>query len=62
MGVVIDDQLTSKSHVCNMLKRVSQKLNALTRIKNRRIIMNAYINLQFDYYPMVLMIQNRTMN
>ena len=62
MGVVIDDQLTFKSHVCNMLKRVSQKLNALTRIKNRRIIMNAYINLQFDYYPMVLMIQNRTMN
>ena len=28
LGVVIDDQLTFKSHICNMYKKASQKLNA----------------------------------
>ena len=49
LGVIIDDQPTFKSHICNMLKKFSQKLNVLTRIasymqqKKRKIIMNAYI-------------------
>ena len=29
-GVIIDDELTFKSHICNMLKKADQKLNALT--------------------------------
>ena len=31
-GIIIDDQLTFKSHIWNILKKASQKFNALTRI------------------------------
>lgn len=50
LGVTIDDQLTFKSHVCDMFKKASQIFSALTRIASDmdqnewRIIMKAYIN------------------
>ena len=67
-GVIVHDQLTFKSHICNMLKKASEKVNALTRIasymdqKKRRIIMNAYTNSQFGYCLLVWMMHSRPMN
>ena len=68
LGVIIDDQLTFKNHICKMLKKASQKLNVLTRTesymdqKKRVIIMSAYMSSQFGYCSLVWMIHNWTMN
>ena len=68
LGVIIDDQLTFKNHICNMLKKAGQKLNVLTRTesymdqKKREIIMSAYMSSQFGYCSLVWMIHNWTMN
>ena len=68
MVVSIEDQLVFKGHIYNMLKKASQKLNALTRInsymeqKKKTIIMNAYINLQFGYCALVWMMHSRQKN
>ena len=36
MGVIIDNQLIFKSHICNILKKASQKFNTLTRIASSK--------------------------
>ena len=65
MVVSIEYQLIFKGHIYNMLKKASQKLNALTRInsymdqKKKTVIMNAYINSQFGYCALVWMMHSR---
>ena len=55
LGIAIDNKLTFEKHVTNLCNKVSQKLNALTRIVNyiqpnqRRLIMKAFITSQFGY-------------
>ena len=52
----------------NLCNKVSQKLNALTRISNyiqpnqRRLIMKAFITSQFGYCPLVWMFHSRRNN
>ena len=51
LGVIIENQLKFNKHICNILRKNSQKLNALTRIpsymdqKKSWIIKNSYIYL-----------------
>ena len=67
-SIIIDNQLTFKSLLCNMLRKASQSVNTLTRIasymdrKKRRITMKAYTNFQFCYCALVLMMRSRTIN
>ena len=46
-----------------MLKKASQRLNALkTDKKKRRMIIKIHFNLQFGYYPLEWTIHSRRMN
>ena len=68
LGITIDNKLTFQTHVNNLCNKVSQKLNALTRIasyinpKQRRLIMKAFITSQFGYCPLVWMFHSRRIN
>ena len=65
LGITIDNKLNFEKHVNSLCNKVSQKLNALTRISNyikpdqRRLIMKAFITSQF---PLVWMLHTRQIN
>ena len=68
LGAVLDDQLNFKSHMSNLCKTGSEKLNAVARIPSfmdlpkHRIIMKVHINSQFHYCQLVWMMHNRSIN
>ena len=57
LGVTIDNKLKFDKHVENICQKASRKLNAPARLvdymdlSKRRILMNAFFNAQFNYYP-----------
>ena len=68
LGVTIDNKLNFNEHVSGLCKKASQKLHALARVSpymniiKRRTIMNAFINSQFGYCPLVWMFHSRMLN
>ena len=68
LGVMIDNKMTFDRHVCDMCKKANRKINALARIapfiniNKRRILMNSYFRLQFNYCPLIWMCHSRTNN
>ena len=68
LGVTIDSNLTFESHINNLCKKSSAKLNALARISGymgitkRRIIMKSFITSQFSYCPLIWMFHSRVLN
>ena len=68
LGVYFDNKLNFNTHVKKLCKKASKKLHALARLSNfmsirqRKIIMNAFINSQFSYCPLIWMFHNRTTN
>ena len=68
LGITIDNKLRFDEHVSKLCKKASQKLHALARVsrymntEKRRIIMNAFINSQFGYCPLVWMFHSRSLN
>ena len=68
LGVTIDNKLSFDEHVAGLCRKASQKLHALARVSpymdiiKRRTIMNAFINSQFGYCPLVWMFHSRTLN
>ena len=70
-GVYFDNKLNFNIHVTTLCKKASQKLHALARLLNviyimsirqRKIIMNAFIISQFSYCPLIRMSHSRTIN
>ena len=65
LGVCFDNKLNFNIHLKKLCKKASQKLHALARISNlmsirqRKIIMNAFIQSQFSYCPLIWMCHNR---
>ena len=69
---MIDNKVDFNDHVskvCNKVcKKASEKIHALARISNYmskdklRIVMNAFIDSQFGYCPVVWMFHSRTLN
>ena len=65
--IYIDNKLTFE-HVTRLCNKASQKLHALARVSSyittgqRRKIMTAYINFQFEYCPLVWVYHSRTLN
>ena len=73
LGVTIDNKLSFTEHVHKICDKASQKINALTRLSSfmslekRRhesmlimlimLIMKAFVNLQFGYCPLILLIE-----
>ena len=68
LGITIDNKLSFEEHVGTLCNKASQKLHALSRIshymdvKQRQLIMKAFINSQFGYCPLVWMFHSRLMN
>ena len=68
LGVYFDNKLNFNTHLIKLCKKASQKLHALARFSNlmsirqRNIIVNAFIHSQFNYCPLVWMCHNRTIN
>ena len=68
LGITIDKDLTFNDHVNSLCKKVCQKLNSLARlapymnVEKRRIIMKAFIESQFRYWPLVWMFHSRGIN
>ena len=68
LGVTIDKKLKFDSYLNNICKKAAAKVTALTRLakimpfEKKRILMNAFIESQFSYCPLVWMFCSRTMN
>ena len=68
LGIKIDSNLTFESHINNISKRISQKLNVLARvlpyrnIEKRRIIMKSFVCSQFVYCPLIWMFNSSRLN
>ena len=68
LGVHFDRKLNFQSHIDNICKIASLKLNALSRItpymefSKKRLVVNAFFLSQFNYCPLVWMCHNRTYN
>ena len=61
LGVVVDKGLNFKDHVENLCKKAGAKVTALSRLvrivsrEKKKILMNAFIESQFSYCPLVWM-------
>ena len=68
LGICFNSNFRFDDHVASLCKKVSQKLNALTRVAQyinlakRRWIMNTFICSQFGYCPLVWMFHSRKIN
>ena len=68
LGVRIDYKLTFDNYVANLCKKVNNKLRALARatpympIERRKLLMNSFFNAQFNYCPLIWMLQSRCNN
>ena len=68
LGITIDSKLSFDKHIQQICSRVSAKLKAFARIApfmsitKRKILMNAFFNAQFSYYPLTWMFHRRKLN
>ena len=67
LGITIDRDLKFDEHVNNLCKKACQKLNALVRlapfmnVDKKGMIMTAFIESQFGYYPLLWMFHSRSL-
>ena len=68
LGIYFDNKLNFNTQLMKLSKKASQKLHALARVSNlmsikqRKIIMNAFIHSQFSNCPLVWMCHSRTIH
>ena len=68
LGVTVDANLNFNYRLENKLKKASEKVHVLARIKHctsipkRELLMNSFFTSQFNYCPLTLMCHSRTMN
>ena len=68
LGVTFDNKLKFEKHIITICQRANRKLNALARLTpyvelgKRRILMNAFLNSQFNYCPVNWMCHSRALN
>ena len=59
LGIKVDSRLNFNEHLDGIIKKVSRKINPLSRItpfmniSKRRILRNSFFNPQFNYCPLV---------
>ena len=67
LGITIDSDLKFDKHIFDLCDKVSKKINALCRVtgymslEKRRIVMNSFVESQFNYYPLIWMLHSRTL-
>ena len=68
LGVKIDSKLSFNNHLDDICRKVSLKLNALSRkipnlhFKKKKLLINSLFISQFNYCPLIWMCHNRTKN
>ena len=68
LGVRYDYKLTFEKQIFNLCRKASRKIYVLARItphmdlSKRRMVMNAFFNLQFNYCPLIQTCHNHTIN
>ena len=68
LGIKIDNKLTFDDHVSSICTKASQKLHALSRVRNfmtlkqSKILMKTFILSHFGYCPLVWMFHSRKLN
>ena len=68
LGIKIDNKLTFDDHVTSICTNASQKLHALSRVRNfmtlkqAKIILKTFILSHFGYCPLVWMFHSRKLN
>ena len=68
LGVTIDKKLKFQTHLRNICKKTGANVTALMRLakimpfQKKRILMNAFIESQFSYCPLLLMFVSRSIN
>ena len=68
VGVEADNKLNFNEHLDGIIKNISRKVSALSRIfifmalTKRRFLMNSFFNSQFSYCPLIWMCHSRTVN
>ena len=68
VGVEVDNKLNFNEHLDGIIKNISRKVSALSRIfifmalTKRRFLMNSFFNSQFSYCPLIWMCHSRTVN
>ena len=68
LGIKIDNELDFNDHVSMIYKEASHNLHALPRmspfmnINKLRVLMKAFIEFQFGYYPLIWMFPSRKLN
>ena len=61
LGIMIGKNLTFKKHIDNLVRKAQYKLHALRRIrkfltiKKSKILVNAFLDGQFNYAPLIWM-------
>ena len=68
LSIITDSKVNFKEHLEGIIKKVSQKVNVLSRISpcinvtKRKLLMKSFFTSQFNYGPLVWMLHNRTIN
>ena len=66
LGIKFDKNLTFKKHMSELRRRASYKLHTLRRIRKyliiekAKLLVNAFINSQFNYAPLIWMFANKS--
>ena len=59
LSVKFGNKLTFEKYITDIIQKTSKEIYALARIapymdlSKRRIVMNAFFNSQFNYYPLI---------
>ena len=67
LGIQIDNQLNFNLHISNICRTAANQMNALTRLKRflgfkeKRILINSYFMVNFNYSPLVWMFSSASL-
>ena len=68
LGIKIDSKLRFDDHIQDLCNKANRKLRALARatlymnLQQRKVLMNAFFNAQFNYCPLIWMLHSRQNN
>ena len=68
LGIKIDSKLRFDDHIQDLCSKANRTLRALARatsyinLQKRKVLMNAFFNAQFNYFPLIWMLHSRQNN